>query len=837
MSPNAWSEDMYNELRKRLFPQYQGFFDETFKNLLPKDAGSPVRALLCGPPRILLINTLVTCFFENQARHYQTWSVLQCIRDVRRYLKRADPSDDRGEQTTLEKVESEAQLVSTLFRNFLGVARPLQIQPTDLKLVKMIFAVTYTVMLDQGDDDNMMIPPIAAVATLAHTFTLFGQPTGSLLKGAEAKDVTLEKLCEMVSADADPAVDPKEVAKTVSDVLKKTIYPLVKGNLTPPIMDPSQPLAGERQPYLSPDFESLYPTIMATMDVKSKEKDIKYVNVSTMLESALSLKRDVLRALEGSGVEPVDIEITKEDESRKRKVTVVEDEGGDKQTRVMTEEEARANVGRELSVALQQSDFGKAMEIAVNETLRGTDARIDLGVRAVTPPIWADKPELTEWTMSLLSVPEVRPSNLLRKYLQESTSDQNLKPWINRMFPVINGSMFRLLNASGGRSTTTSVMVHTQPVTGIVKIDGELSPDKQLCRAIIALYYHSLEAILYVESTRLQVTQHPDIVLNPVFHRALLACCCWCVTKAIGVTQKLRATPALQAVHINSILEVTESNPYEFMKVSDSFVRSLTSSTAKGKLDSPLILRLPKALERDMRLVESILSDTLLWVRDDSSHKGSLPNVIHGFKRTERDVTLWPPESLKATLREEASDRDAKIALTLKPYPTGQDSDYAEYRCVNHMVRKMLKSSLLRLRALCKSLKLSERANVPEHAWIAFRYLIRNYVELLYHRHLDQWLLCCLYAVGKAIGASSLSFRSIINSYIMVRGRELGDVTCHRIVSHIRLDDKGLSFGNVITLYNSIFIVKMKDYLLTSVGLKVAKEEYEKTLPKPIVLA
>jgi hypothetical protein len=83
-----------------------------------------------------------------------------------------------------------------------------------------------------------------------------------------------------------------------------------------------------------------------------------------------------------------------------------------------------------------------------------------------------------------------------------------------------------------------------------------------------------------------------------------------------------------------------------------------------------------------------------------------------------------------------------------------------------------------------------------------------------------------------------LTFSRIVEIYAQVRGSELGDRACHRLVRRIRLipispsdgssprrsrETRGKKqYGNVIHLYNEIFVPAMKGHLLQSKSLKKA---------------
>ena len=491
---------------------------------------------------------------------------------------------------------------------------------------------------------------------------------------------------------------------------------------------------------------------------------------------------------------------------------------------------------KKVDVSMTPSELATAMELAVVETkkLDGSFTKNDAvsTAHSVTPPVVTETMELTEWSVSLFCIEFVKPSKKLLKYLRAG-SDKN-EHWEDVLIPILNRALLRLAQEGLAEKPPRAapVSVSNEKVPGLVQIHGDVTADKQLGKAVIALYYHALEAVLFVESERLRTQSHPQIVLYPVFHRAIMACCVWCVTKAVGVTQKLRASPALQAIQIHSTLAVTDTNPYDFLKVSESFLRSLSSDTARGQLGSPLIFGLPRILQKDLKQIEMNVADSLLWIHDPKMAAGSLPSQIEDFRgKTEKNpaVTLWPPEVLERTLQEEQEDREEGSVVPEYKVPATDHEDYAEYRCVNFMIRKVIKMAYYRIDALCRFLAVPPEIPFATQAWVAFRYLVRNRVELLFDRHIDQWILCCLYGVGKALKYSpELTFANIIQAYVVVRGPELGDVTCQRIVRHIKitgdLKDPG-NADNIIALYNRVFVPEMRAHLLGSKSLKRSAAE------------
>ncbi|GKY93388.1 hypothetical protein MPSEU_000306400 [Mayamaea pseudoterrestris] len=447
--------------------------------------------------------------------------------------------------------------------------------------------------------------------------------------------------------------------------------------------------------------------------------------------------------------------------------------------------------------------------------------------RVVTPPVLTSNMELNEWTVSLLYLETVKPSKLLMDFLNLANSfTTNEKKCFSVVFPILNRILLRLSQENMLEKTSRVSPINVNSSTGVVEVAGEASPDKQLCTAVVAFYYHALEAILYSETIRLPNFSHQRLVFDPGFHKSLLACCIMCVVKAVGVTQKIRPSGNIQSLQIFGVLPIAEISAYDFLKISESFVRALTSSSARGKIGSPLVFALPKILVKDIKRTESVIMDSLLWVRDKKSPESMIDMIEDFQEKTDKGSScLWPPQVLMPAAHE-PPEFDC-IDLPERRYPSSEHEDYADYRCVSYLLRRLLKVAKDRIQALCSFLGIPHHLPVAHQVWVAFRYILRNHVDLLYDRHLDHLILCCLYGVCRALKYDpDLTFARIIDAYVVIRGPDLGDVTCQRIVRHIKIMDAAPQpIADIIYLYNHVFLWKVHQHLLRSKSIQVASEE------------
>jgi hypothetical protein len=211
-------------------------------------------------------------------------------------------------------------------------------------------------------------------------------------------------------------------------------------------------------------------------------------------------------------------------------------------------------------------------------------------------------------------------------------------------------------------------------------------------------------------------------------------------------------------------------------------------------------------------------------------------------KKRDGGVTLWPPEVLAPTLPEELLDVNQsenegnENELESILYPDDKHKDYGDYQFVSYILRRLLKLSYYRIVALCQELNVPTEYPMASQVWITFRFLIRNHIELLYDRHVDHWIMCSLYGVSRTVKYKpEIKFAQIIDAYVAVRGEELGEMTCQKIVRHIKIEagsdadqNKDGIIGNVIMLYNKVFVPNMKSYLLKSSSLKTCTADIAK---------
>jgi hypothetical protein len=123
-----------------------------------------------------------------------------------------------------------------------------------------------------------------------------------------------------------------------------------------------------------------------------------------------------------------------------------------------------------------------------------------------------------------------------------------------------------------------------------------------------------------------------------------------------------------------------------------------------------------------------------------------------------------------------------------------------------------------RIVALCKQLPVPTECPVHSQVWVTFRDIVRNHIELFLNRQSIIGYDVLLYGFARSLKYQpELKFAKSSTAYFVIREQDLGLITCQRIVRHIIISPGKTSkegMGNILSLYNAVFVPTMKEYLL-----------------------
>jgi Retinoblastoma-associated protein B domain len=565
--------------------------------------------------------------------------------------------------------------------------------------------------------------------------------------------------------------------------------------------------------------------------------------------------------------------------------------------------------------------------------------------------------ELNEWAVSLLFVDVVHPSPRLSTLLHELGEDHhrccsdseknhhhhhhhhgNVHAWMDHVRSVLNEILSRFMMRTTRMmpksrdgfepaavteffSTCITIQPFLSPsqssataTLGYVHVSGTtpITADQQFLKAMVALYFHSLETILYDEKIRnddplssssslsqpywtkghevrsnVPKTVIQSLLRQDSFHRALVACCYVSVSQAVESTRKIRPTRAMTTIPIYTLLpSIVQSSPYDFIKTLEIFfvpslsVHSAAYNHPDPKLGgaSPWIVPLPRRIVTELQIMVGHVMDSVLWACHGPVRTGTW---AHGIRQLPAAAAVdgWPPKCLRPALPDEQVDGTIPVGVVVvhgvhdepdrhevvecgtnvgtRPRPstvitnvTREDHAFDRH-AVDFIMERLLSMAQSRILQLCRQLRIRTSSNdddddndgddgdpmvmVSHQMYIVFRYILRNYVHLFCNRHVDHWILCVMYGVTRSIKyPPELKFAQIISAYMAVRTPEIGTATCQQIVRQVILVPTdpdhvaSTEMGNVISLYNLVFVPTMKDYLLNSHSLRLCSVKLAK---------
>eukprot|EP00562_Extubocellulus_spinifer_P023926 CAMPEP_0178670198 /NCGR_PEP_ID=MMETSP0698-20121128/32530_1 /TAXON_ID=265572 /ORGANISM="Extubocellulus spinifer, Strain CCMP396" /LENGTH=410 /DNA_ID=CAMNT_0020313905 /DNA_START=1 /DNA_END=1234 /DNA_ORIENTATION=- len=319
--------------------------------------------------------------------------------------------------------------------------------------------------------------------------------------------------------------------------------------------------------------------------------------------------------------------------------------------------------------------------------------------------------------------------------------------------------------------------------------------DNTFGAALLALYYFSLEAVLYDETSRTKTSQHHKLILSPGFHRSLLAISCMCLLRVVGAqpsgsetTDRRVSIVATGKVDVLSVLELTKCSPFDYLKVSEIFLRSSRQGVFGG---------LPVTIRRHVTEIDELIIEDHYGLRSES-----LMPTIDGERKNMKSV------------------EDPSFQMKSAPAPPASSPLSSQYKYIDYIFRRVSLVASKRISALCK--ELSFPTIVATEIWLAFRYILRSVKGLLKDRHMDQVLLATAYAVCRLAGLDPHSdlFSRLCTAYEHIN-EDKGKRACQKVIQSVVNEKMAVGRGNIIDFYNKIYMYEMKTYLIRCASLKL----------------
>lgn len=291
------------------------------------------------------------------------------------------------------------------------------------------------------------------------------------------------------------------------------------------------------------------------------------------------------------------------------------------------------------------------------------------------------------------------------------------------------------------------------------------------------------------------------------------------------------------------LLRALDIPPYDLHKIIESVVRCEPSLNAQ--------------LTKHLGFVEQHIICELAWeyaspVYDLISRNGSVPASItapllggnaplsSSETPSSLQMCLSPRRPINRSVQRPASQARASLAtgspaLTAGPAEEEQAPLQRKSRSLDIFFRKLYRVANMRLKLYCETLELDERFR--RQVWTCFEHSVtqRSGGLLLEGRHVDQLLLCAVYAVGRIYEVRHLTFKHIIGQYVALPGRRRqtcrdvlimrgNEAACRQYGREVRVfasadkdSTKGDVYegrGNIVQFYNLVYTPRMKTFVL-----------------------
>ncbi|XP_077298446.1 retinoblastoma-like protein 1 [Arctopsyche grandis] len=363
---------------------------------------------------------------------------------------------------------------------------------------------------------------------------------------------------------------------------------------------------------------------------------------------------------------------------------------------------------------------------------------------------------------------------------------------------------------------------------------------------IEVLYYRLLEDILKEEQRRKPHINAQWLFENDIFHKVLFACC----------TDIVIYTYNSYNVRFPWVLECYQLYAFDFYKVIEPIV-----VTTKERLSRDIVKHLNTIEENVLEILAwkgnspvwtkiSELNDPIpRWsqVRIPENNAANQPDrevqrrqpstSVECFipsgsesparKQLFKDTNIKPGQSL-LNMNLNNSDGSANASESFSAQPPKRANRASS---LGLFFRKFYHLCSIRLQNLCTNLGLTDEQLITK-IWTLLEYNIVQESNLLKDRHLDQILMCTIYAMCKVCNSPTnrveRTFRDIMRCYRLqpqaknniYRDVLLGDADSENVAPHStpnRVNSQQMR-GDLIQFYNSVYIVSMRDYVFLLSG-------------------
>uniref|UniRef100_A0A674NC85 Retinoblastoma 1 n=1 Tax=Takifugu rubripes TaxID=31033 RepID=A0A674NC85_TAKRU len=320
----------------------------------------------------------------------------------------------------------------------------------------------------------------------------------------------------------------------------------------------------------------------------------------------------------------------------------------------------------------------------------------------------------------------------------------------------------------------------------------------------VKLYYKIMEAMLKSEEKRLSVQNFSKLLNDSTFHTSLLACALEVVMATYGggggdATERNMCFPW--------ILDVVELTAFDFYKVIESFIKADPT--------------LSKDIVKHLETCENLIMERIAWRTGSplfdllrQEHEGETAEQVETtanfsqplqHNHTAADLYLSPVRpGLRVLPPETAASPNTQASSQPPTQPVSQPARPLKSNSLSLFYKKLYRLAYTRLKMLCSYL-LSSHPELEPIIWTLFQHTLQHEHELMRDRHLDQLMMCAMYAICK-VKTVDLRFKTIVTAYKNMPN------TSQDTFKHVLTTDG--NYDSIIVFYNLVFMQKLKTNIL-----------------------
>eukprot|EP01135_Chromosphaera_perkinsii_P006405 Nk52_evm7s490 gene=Nk52_evmTU7s490 len=347
------------------------------------------------------------------------------------------------------------------------------------------------------------------------------------------------------------------------------------------------------------------------------------------------------------------------------------------------------------------------------------------------------------------------------------------------------------------------------------------------------LYFRVLEAIIAGERERLHRIDFSPLLQRGSFHRSLLAC----ALEIVMYSYKLSST------NFPWILGVLDLCPYEFFKIVETFIKhepTLTRTLVKhfASLEEKILESMAWTVDSPIyKICDNEKNKVPGWVDvmppDEMAVFQGNPSLTYGSPSTERTPLTTPhmtPVRQTSNVKTETEESAVPAAADGEKTPeraknvpginvTGA-SPRRKAVSADLFFRKVYNLANVRLADLCAKLSLDDE--LKQRIWTVFEWTVKNEFSIMVDRHLDQIVICALYAMSKVMG-KEIQFRDIIGKYrtqpqaashvyrsVLMTNSVEAKLLSEKDKAQLDLEKR----DSIIAFYNAVYLPRLRSYIL-----------------------